>query len=71
MEFKGVLKTALSMSFISMISMETAMDIVDYFLIGGARLVWWIVPIMLLVGFLKPWPYNHWRLKKFGQAYCH
>jgi hypothetical protein len=25
---------------------------------------------MLAVGFLTPWPYNYWRLKKFGIA-CH
>jgi hypothetical protein len=25
---------------------------------------------MLIVGFLTPWPYNYWRLKKFGIA-CH
>ena len=29
-----------------------------------------LVPIMLMVGFLTPWPYNYWRLKKFNQA-CH
>lgn len=65
------LKTALGMSFISMISMEATMNITDYFLTGGARLVWWVIPIMLIVGFLTPWPYNYWRLKKFGQACCH
>jgi len=36
----------------------------------GAMLTWWVVPIMLIVGFLTPWPYNYWRLKKFGIA-CH
>jgi len=25
---------------------------------------------MLTVGFLTPWPYNYWRLKKFNEA-CH
>jgi len=25
---------------------------------------------MLTVGFLTPWPYNYYRLKKFNQA-CH
>lgn len=65
------LKTALGMSFISMISMEATMNITDYFLTGGARLVWWVIPVMLIVGFLTPWPYNYWRLKKFGQACCH
>ncbi|MDA9652512.1 DUF4396 domain-containing protein [bacterium] len=69
-EFKNALKTACGMSFISMISMEITMNMTDFFLTGGAMLTWWVVPIMLLVGFLTPWPYNYWRLKKFGIA-CH
>lgn len=69
--FASALKTALGMSFISMISMEVAMNVADYFLTGGAKLVWWVIPIMLLVGFLTPWPYNYWRLKKFGESCCH
>jgi len=64
------LKTAMGMSFISMISMEIAMNVTDYILTGGAIINWWIVPIMLIVGFLTPWPYNYWRLKKFNRA-CH
>ncbi len=63
-------RTALGMSFISMISMEVTMNLTDYFLTGGAILTWSVIPIMLLVGFLTPWPYNYWRLKKFGIA-CH
>ena len=63
-------KTAVGMSLISMVSMEIAMNATDYFLTGGAILTWWVIPIMLLVGFLTPWPYNYWRLKKFGIA-CH
>ena len=63
-------KTAMGMSFISMISMEITMNLTDYFFTGGAILTWWIIPIMLLVGFLTPWPYNYWRLKKFG-INCH
>jgi hypothetical protein len=64
------LQTALGMSFISMISMEIAMNFTDYILTGGAILNWWIIPIMLIVGFITPWPYNYWRLKKFG-INCH
>ena len=64
------IKTALGMSFISMISMEIAMNLTDYLLTGGAILTWWVIPIMLTVGFLTPWPYNYWRLKKFNEA-CH
>ena len=68
--FKNAFKTAVGMSLISMISMEAAMNLTDYLLTGGAMLTWWVVPIMLTVGFVTPWPYNYWRLKKFNQA-CH
>ena len=68
--FNGALKTASGMSLISMLSMEIMMNLTDYVLTGGAILNWWIIPIMLLVGFLTPWPYNYWRLKKFG-INCH
>ena len=66
----NALKTAAGMSLISMISMEVAMNLTDYILTGGAMLTRWIVPIMLLVGFITPLPYNYWRLKKYGLA-CH
>jgi len=68
--FINALKTACGMSFISMLSMEIAMNLTDYLLTGGAMLTWWVMPLMLTVGFLTPWPYNYWRLKKFGIA-CH
>ena len=67
---KLAFKTAVGMSLISMVSMEIAMNVTDYFLTGGAILTWWVVPIMLAVGFVAPWPYNYWRLKKFNEA-CH
>ena len=69
-KFSEALKTALGMSFISMISMEIAMNLVDYVLVGEARLTWWVIPFMLSAGFLTPWPSNYWRLKKFNEA-CH
>ena len=68
--FFNALKTASGMSLISMISMEIMMNLTDYLLTGGAVLTWWVVPIMLIVGFLTPWPYNYWRLKKYGLN-CH
>ena len=68
--FKNAFKTAVGMSLISMVSMEIAMNLTDYLLTGGAMLTWWVVPIMLAVGFVTPWPYNYWRLKKFNIA-CH
>ena len=68
--FTKALQTAFGMSFISMVSMEISMNATDYLLTGGAIIVWWAIPIMLAVGFITPWPYNYWRLKKFNQA-CH
>ena len=68
--FIAAIKIALGMSLISMLSMEIMMNLTDYLLTGGATLTWWVVPIMLIVGFLTPWPYNYWRLKKFGLN-CH
>ena len=70
MEIKIALKTALGMSLISMIGMESAMNLVDYWLTGGAILTWWVIPIMLAAGFVTPLPYNYWRLKVYGTA-CH
>ena len=69
-EFNNALKTASGMSLISMISMEVMMNLTDFVLTGGAILTWWVIPIMLIVGFLTPLPYNYWRLKKYG-INCH
>ena len=63
-------RTAVGMSLISMISMEIAMNTVDVLLTGGAFLTWWIIPVMLLAGFITPLPYNYWRLKALNKA-CH
>ena len=70
MGFIKALKTALGMSFISMVSMELAMNITDVILTGGAMITWWVIPIMLTVGFITPLPYNYWRLKKYNVS-CH
>ena len=70
LSFKKALKTALGMSFISMISMEVTMNLTDYFYTGEAKLTLSVIPLMLVVGFLTPWPYNYWRLKKYG-INCH
>ena len=70
MAIKLAFKTAIGMSFISMIAMEFAMNLTDVLLTGGAVLTWWVIPFMLLAGFATPLPYNYWRLKKYGVA-CH
>ena len=70
MSIKIAFQTAITMSFISMLAMEIAMNSADWLILGEAKIVWWIIPIMLTVGFLTPWPYNYYRLKKFNIA-CH
>ena len=70
MKIMKAFQTAIGMSFISMISMEVAMNTVDWLFIGEPKLVLWILPFMLLAGFITPWPYNYWRLKKYNIA-CH
>jgi hypothetical protein len=69
MKFIDALKTALGMSFISMVAMEISMNLTDLIFASGT-LTWWVIPMMLLAGFITPWPYNYWRLKKYGVA-CH
>ena len=70
MKFMEAFNTAIGMSFISMISMEIAMNSVDYYITGGAEINYFVVPIMLVTGFLTPLPYNYWRLKKYDLS-CH
>ena len=70
MTLKLAFKTAIGMSLISMIGMEVAMNVTDVVLTGGAVLTWWVIPIMLVAGFITPLPYNYWRLKALGKA-CH
>ena len=70
MSFNSVIKTALGMSLISMLSMEIAMNTIGYLYTGGAKLDLVVLPLMLVAGFLTPLPYNYWRLKKYGKA-CH
>ncbi|HIC77218.1 MAG TPA: DUF4396 domain-containing protein [Candidatus Dadabacteria bacterium] len=70
MEFQNAFKTAMGMSFLSMLAMEIAMNSTDLILNGEAIITLATLPIILLVGFIVPLPYNYWRLKKLGIA-CH
>ena len=70
MVFQEAFRVAIGMSLISMIAMEAAMNITDVILTGGEMLTWWVIPFMLLAGFITPLPYNYYRLKKYGKA-CH
>ena len=69
-KLKNAVKTAFGMSFISMISMELSMNFTDFIFMGGAVLNWYVVPLMLFVGFITPLPYNYYKLKKYNIS-CH
>ncbi|RTE82545.1 hypothetical protein BHE90_002877 [Fusarium euwallaceae] len=68
-------KTAIGMSFISMITMEAAENAVDYYLTGGTVSLndpafWLAAGVSIIAGFFAPLPYNYIRLRKYGKA-CH
>jgi len=67
--------TAFSMSFISMIAMELAMNTSDFMMTGGKAafgnpMYWMALAVSMVVGFLAPLPYNYYKLKKYNKA-CH
>ena len=69
------LKTALSMSFISMVGMEIAMNLSDFMITGGKAAFnttgyWLALFPAMIAGFLLPLPYNYYKLRKHGKA-CH
>jgi copper chaperone CopZ len=68
-------QTAISMSFLSMVAMELAMNATDFMITGGKAsfdnpMYWTALIIALVAGFLAPLPYNYYKLKKFNKA-CH
>ena len=73
--FSLALKTALGMSFISMISMEITMNFTDYLLTGGqvspSESFYWIALIIsFFMGFIVPLPYNYYKFRRHKIA-CH
>ena len=69
MNFSNAINTAFKMSIISMVVMEVCMNTVDLVFAGGVINLW-IIPLMLISGFLSPLPYNYYRLKKYNES-CH
>lgn len=74
-EWKNAFTTALSMSIISMVTMEIAMNLTDFMITGGkasfnSTQYWMAFAIASVAGFLAPLPYNYYKLKKYNQA-CH
>ena len=70
MSLNTAFKTAIGMSFLSMIAMEVAMNLTDYIHTGGAIITFKVLPLILFFGFITPLPYNYWRLK-FLKKSCH
>ncbi len=69
MNFSNAINTAFKMSIISMVVMEICMNVVDLIFAGGIINLW-IIPFMLIAGFLSALPYNYYRLKKYNES-CH
>ena len=69
MNFSNAINTAIKMSIISMVVMEVCMNAVDLVFAGGVINLW-IIPLMLIAGFLSPLPYNYYMLKKYNES-CH
>jgi hypothetical protein len=68
-------KTAMGMSFISMLAMELAENVVDFHLTGGVIALqdprfWGAAVVSIAAGYLVPLPWNYYRLKRWGKA-CH
>jgi cation transport ATPase len=68
-------KMAISMSFLSMVAMEVAMNATDFMITGGkaqlGTISYWLAFMPAAVaGFLTPLPYNYFQLKKHNRA-CH
>ncbi|KAI8642472.1 hypothetical protein BD408DRAFT_482793 [Parasitella parasitica] len=73
--YPAAFKTAMGMSFVSMLAMELAENVTDWHLMGGQVLFqdpkfWLAAAISTAAGFIVPLPYNYWRLKALGKS-CH
>lgn len=74
-DWKTASTTALSMSFISMVTMEIAMNLTDFMVTGGKASFnspgyWAAFGLAAIAGFIAPLPYNYYKLKKYNVA-CH
>ena len=73
--YGAAFKTAMGMSFASMLAMELAENAVDWHLMGGQVLFheprFWLAALASMgAGYVVPLPYNYWRLRALGKA-CH
>lgn len=73
--WRAAFKMAISMSLLSMVAMEIAMNTTDFMITGGkaqlSSVGYWLAFIPAAVaGFLTPLPYNYYQLKKHNRS-CH
>ncbi|GAA5798112.1 hypothetical protein HPULCUR_003512 [Helicostylum pulchrum] len=73
--YPAAFKTAMGMSFVSMLVMELSENMMDWHLMGGQVLFhdpkfWIAAAVSAGVGFVVPLPYNYWRLRALGKS-CH
>ncbi|KAG2181332.1 hypothetical protein INT43_008915 [Umbelopsis isabellina] len=64
-------KTALGMSFVSMLAMEATENAVDWYFTGGQVMLqdpkfWVAAAASAAAGYIVPLPYNYWRLRALG-----
>jgi len=74
MDWGRAFKMAVSMSFLSIIAMEIAMNTTDFMITGGKMALtdpgYWLAFIpAALAGFLLPLPYNYFQLKKYNKTH--
>lgn len=73
--YPAAFKTAMGMSFVSMLVMELSENLMDWHLMGGQVLFqdpkfWMAAAVSTAAGYVVPLPYNYWRLKALGKS-CH
>ncbi|RCH92053.1 hypothetical protein CU097_012369 [Rhizopus azygosporus] len=73
--YPAAFKTAMGMSFVSMLAMELTENVVDWHLMGGQVVLndpkfWMAAAVSAAAGYVVPLPYNYWRLKALGKS-CH
>ncbi|KAJ8662467.1 hypothetical protein O0I10_001426 [Lichtheimia ornata] len=75
LSYSDSFKTAMGMSFASMLAMELAENAVDWHLMGGRVAFddpqfWLAAAASAGAGYLVPLPFNYWRLRALGKS-CH
>lgn len=73
--YNAAFKTAMGMSFVSMLAMELSENMVDWYLTGGKVMFddphFWLAAVVSAgAGYIVPLPYNYWRLRALGKS-CH